>query len=199
MIIFLLGLHVWIVGQDIISLAQKRAALRHFSEFRQFANLLQFNWFNFSGDFHLNLCNFIFNLLSSFPCPDILILQFDSYLLGNCDTLSLINFSRFEFSRLHNVLPNSFIIFSEFLPVPAWSVKSFSYKFKILKRLNRFFHKLLPSLNGISFRHVDIESSVSGFFEKDGVQLSKIGLDMLNLDIASMVDLGLARLGVATC
>lgn len=119
---------------------------------------------------------FISHLICSHFPPDILILHL---LLGRFNTLDIITGAKFELSRILNFLPNSVLIVSEAVPVLAWSVKCFSFKEKICKRINLSLHRF-------SFRHNDLESYLPGFYLPD---------DIFNWDLLSMVELGLARLG----
>lgn len=54
---------------------------------------------------------------------------------------------------------------------------------KLGKGLNRTIATFMISLNGMSFRHVDLEGGLLGFYWSDGTHLSDIALDIFNLDI----------------
>lgn len=158
-----------------------------------------FQCFFFEGQFHIDLCSFLSKSLKQCSLPHIIIFHFDTTLIGEIDTFSLIKFTKFEFTKIHQIFPQTLLIFSEFLPVFSWFEKTLLFKNRIRKRLNRFFHKFFPLVGGFSFRHTAFDEVVSGFYDEDGVQLSDIGLDLFNLELADIISLGLARLGVATC
>lgn len=100
-----------------------------------------------------------------------------------------------EISCIHDILPLSLLIFSKVTPCALWSTKEFTYLDKIRKRVNRSLEKCLPLVQGLSFRHTDLEDIVPGFFLPDGVTFSPIGFDMFNLGLQCMVELGLWHLG----
>lgn len=114
---------------------------------------------------------------------------------GSINTLSFISGSKLELSRIRSLLPQTVIVVSEAYPVLAWVHNVFSFRDKIRKRINRILHNFLPSIKATSFRHTNLEGHVPGFYEPDGICLSGIGLDMFNLNLLSMVESGLARLG----
>lgn len=124
-----------------------------------------------------------------------MILQIGEKFIGNYSTLSFIADLKYQLFRVRQYLPNTYLIVSEFTPCLLWSRKEFVYKNKIRIRLNRMLEKCLPSLSGSSFRHRDFEELVPGFFLEDGITLSSIGLDLFNIGLQDMVELGLRHLG----
>lgn len=188
------GFSTWIIGDDVIIAAQKRAALRQFSVFKLLDVNFNISWFLFQDDLN-NLSQFVFNLAENNPLPDFIILHCGSELIGKIKTISLISLLKQELFKIHHFLYNSCLIFSEFLPFLLWTRDSLLFREKIRKRLNRCMSKFLPSIDGISFRHVNLEDLLPGFYESDEFTLSDIGLDFLNLDFLSMLEFGLQRLG----
>lgn len=53
----------------------------------------------------------------------------------------------------------------------------------------------MPSINGLSFRHVDLEGGLRGFYRKDNVHLSAVALDIFNLDLESCIELAAVCVG----
>lgn len=41
----------------------------------------------------------------------------------------------------------------------------------------------MPLINGLSYRHVDLEGGYLGLYRPDGVHLSDVGLDIFNLSL----------------
>ncbi|XP_040181175.1 uncharacterized protein LOC120914564 [Rana temporaria] len=70
---------------------------------------------------------------------------------------------------------------------------------KIRKKINRAMAKFMPSIGGMSFRHVELEGRIPGFYRSDNVHLSDVALDILNLDLQTSVELAVARVGCQTC
>lgn len=54
----------------------------------------------------------------------------------------------------------------------------------------------MRSIGGLSFRHVDLEGALPGFYCFDHVHLSNIGCHILNLDFQSCVELSVPTGGV---
>lgn len=53
----------------------------------------------------------------------------------------------------------------------------------------------MPSINGFSYRHVDIEGGLSGFYRSDAVDLSEVALDVFHLDLQNCIELAAVRVG----
>lgn len=186
---------IWIVGSDIILAAHRRAAVRNFLEF---ANLDRLNIDLFWLTFSANLCSlspFISSLLLIYPAPILLILHVGGEAIGRYRTLALLADLKQEFLAIHRILPFTVLVFSEILPRFDWSFSSLKFLDKIRKRCNKCMEKFLPLLNGFSFRHKDFEDLLPGFYLLDGFSLSEIGLDLFNLELQEMVELGLLRFG----
>lgn len=146
------AVQAWIIGKNYILSAQKRAALRNFSEFRTIVNFeVQVYWFFLKGQFHTDLFTFISVLVASRLHPDILILHLDNDSFGTINTLSFICGVKLELSRIRSLLPNTVLIISEAYPVLAWVHIVFSFRDKIRKRINRILHNFLPINQGFFF------------------------------------------------
>lgn len=170
--------------------------MRNFSEFRSIVNCeVQVYWFFLKGQFHVDLFTFISVLSASRPHPEILILHLDNDSFGSVNTHNFISGAKLELSRIRSLLPLVVLIVSEAYPVLAWVRNVFAFRDKIRKRINLILHSFLPSINAFSVRHVNLEGHVPGFYQPDGVCLSCIGLDMFNLNLLGMIELGLSRLG----
>lgn len=186
---------VWIIGDETILAAQKRAAIRNFSEF-QFENYnVNLCWFFFETNDINNLYSFIFNLVSDYSSPNILILHFGSGFIGRIRTLKLIAELKQVLFRIHSFLINTILVFSEILPRLLWSHRLNFFMEKIRKRVNRSISNFLLSLNGISFRHYNLEGFLPGYYLTDEFSFSPVGLDIFNLDVQSMLEVGLQCFG----
>lgn len=188
---------IWILGQELVMAAQKRAAVREFSEFLNFSLPVKLLWFCFADDILSNLFLFIVSSVNNSGSPDVLIIHVGENLIGRMRTTHLLWELKHQLTLIHNYLPSTFLIFSELIPHVLWFSCNLTYMNRIRKRINRAMFKFLPLLQGFSFRHVNIDLSVPGFFSDDFSRLSPVGLDMLNLDYQRMIELACGRLGGA--
>lgn len=56
----------------------------------------------------------------------------------------------------------------------------------------------MPFINGFSYRHVDPEGGLSGFYRSDTVNLSDFALDIFNLDLQNWIELVAVQVGCQT-
>lgn len=57
----------------------------------------------------------------------------------------------------------------------------------------------MPSIDGLSFRHIYLEGGLAGFYRLDQVHLSDIANDILNLNFQFCIELAVARVGCQAC
>lgn len=143
---------VWILGHAVICLAQKRAAFRQFSEFNNFER------------------HFVTN---SFPPPNTLIIHVSGKFIGKMRTIKPIEENKSESARIHELLHDSVIIFSEIFPKLSWTADIME---KIRKRVNRCMYKFITLINGFSFRHIDLEGFIVRFDKAVGVNHTSGGM-----------------------
>lgn len=187
---------MWIIGNQITVLAQKRAALRDFNEFKLFNGLnIEIFWFYFNKPNCCDLSSFVNSI--DYKSPNVIIFHLGSEFVGHVNTFLFIAQLKQELFQIHNLFSYTQFIFSEILPVLFWSHPSFYFLEKIRKRINRSLVVYLPFLNGLSLRHSDFESITPGFYLRYEFSLSPVGLDLFNLHIQSMIEIGLWRLGRA--
>lgn len=117
--------------------------------------------------------------------------------MGIHKTLDLVSQIKLDFLHLRSVLPSSVLIFfSEIVPRLKWLIDPvLLYLEKIRRRVNRLINKFMPSVQGFSYRHTDLEGGLYGLYRPDMVHLSDIGLDIFNLDLQTCVELAVARVG----
>ena len=128
-------------------------------------------------------------LLMSFPEPSILILHLGGNDIGQIKTLDLIFSIRDTMLILKEACPGMVIVFSEIIPRLRWLESAALRPFeKIRKRVNKAVEKLMSPALGFSFRHVDLEGGIAGLYRNDGVHLSDIGLDILNISFQTCIE-----------
>lgn len=139
-------------------------------------------------------------LYSSWPPPNAVVFHLGGNDLGHYKTLDLLCRIKVDLYQLHLILPNTVLIFSEIIPRLSWFLSpDLLFLEKIRKKNNRDMAKFMPSIGGMSFRHVELEGRIPGFYRSDNVHLSDVALDILNLDLQTSVELAMARVGCQTC
>lgn len=108
--------------------------------------------------------------------------------IGRTRTLRLIGELKQDYSKIHDLLSESLLTFSEIIPILAWSHKETFFLENIRKRINRSLQKFMHLLRGFAYRHSDLEGFLSGFSLEDEFNLSMIVLDIFNM-------IGLRRFG----
>ncbi|XP_077306953.1 uncharacterized protein LOC143926781 [Lithobates pipiens] len=191
---------VWIIGHSFVFWAETRASLRYYG-----LNLglddssYKVLWFGCRGMSWFELQLSICARLSSHPQPSIIILHVAGNDLGFVKTLDLVAQMKTDLTHLHDILPSSvlvFFFFSEIIPRLKWLVDPTHFFLeKIRRRVNRFLEKFMPLINGLSFRHVDLEGGLPGLYRSDQVHLSAIGNDIFHLDFIACIELAVARVG----
>lgn len=115
---------------------------------------------------------------------------------GSYRMLDIIAQIKVDLLQLHVVLPPTVLVFAEVFPWLKWLIKSgLAYLEKIHKQVNRTVAKFMPSIDGLSFCHLDLEGGLPGFYRSDQVHLSDVANYILNLDFQTCVELAVARVG----
>ncbi|XP_040211653.1 uncharacterized protein LOC120942791 [Rana temporaria] len=182
---------VWILGHSFIHWAHKRATHRPYTvnlslqpeSFRVlWKGVRGLQWHQLH--FHLS------RLLQVWPPPSILVLHLGGNDLGNLRTVDLLSCIKRDLGRFHAISPNTVIIFSEIVPRLAWLSSDMRRVMeRMRKRVNRAMEKFMPTIGGLSYRHIDLEGGVPGFYTSDGVHFSEIGLDLFNLGLQSSIEM----------
>ena len=133
-------------------------------------------------------------LFQSMPIPDVLIIHLGGNDIGRSKSLDLLFQIKDDLGQLCQSFPELCLFFSEIFPRLVWSRTPFE---RVRKRLNRAIAKFMPTIGGLSFRHVDLEGGIAGLFRSDGVHLSEIGLDIFNNNLQNMVEVAARRGGWA--
>lgn len=138
----------------------------------------------------------LYSLYASWPPPQIVIIHISGNDIGNRHTLDIISQLKFDFIQLHSVLPHSILVFSEIVPRLTWLLNpELKHCEKIRKKINRAMAKFMPYVNGLSYRHIDLEGGLVGFYRSDAVHLSDIALDVFNVGIQNCIELAVGQVG----
>lgn len=171
---------VWIIGNEITTAVQKRAAIRNFAKFRRLN--VNISWFQFDG-FCSPLSSFVSDIIVNFDPPDIIVLHIGADFIGRINTIRFIGQFQQELLNIQSICSSSLLIFSEIVSILAWTHGDFVFFDKICKRVNRGIHKFMPLVKGFSYRHMDLEGFLPGFYIENKVLLSPISLDLFNLGL----------------
>ncbi|XP_040209667.1 uncharacterized protein LOC120940724 [Rana temporaria] len=190
------ALVAWIVGHSFIYWAHKRADYRCYgTNLTLSPTTVKLYWYGQKGLSWFNLRKILSSLYLRWPVPDIIVLHLAGNDLGRHRTLDIIAHIKGDFLSIHSVLPNCVLVYSEIIPRLLWFSTQFNKFEKVRKNVNRAVSKFMPSINGLSFRHVDLEGGVQGFYRPDGIHLSDVALDIFNLNLQSCVEMAVGRLG----
>lgn len=128
-------------------------------------------------------------LSGQWPSPDILIIHAGANDLGRVKSWDLMCEVKRDLSSFKLLFPFTVLVFSEMIPRLLWSnYSSLHYLDKIRKRLNRTIRNSVISLGGLSYRHVDLEGFLPGFYRVDFVHLSDVGIDIFILGLQNMIE-----------
>lgn len=181
---------IWIFGHSYIYWAHKRAAQRCYgSNLSLPADKFVILWKGIRGLQWTNLFLHISELFHSWPYPSMIILHVGGNDVGRLKTLDLMFLMKQDLHRLRLMFPNTCVVFSEMVSRLHWLYSKDSRPLeKIKRRINHSIEKFLPSIGGISFRHVDLEGGFPGLYRQDGVHLSDVGLDIFNLGLQNCIE-----------
>lgn len=113
--------------------------------------------------------------------------------LGKVKTLDLLFMIKQDLQRFCITSPGTTLVFSEIVPRLSWlSSDQRRVMEKMRKRVNRALEKCMPLINGLSYRHVDLEGGYPGLYRPDGVHLSEVGLDIFNLGLQYSIESAVA-------
>lgn len=128
-------------------------------------------------------------LVNVWPQPDAVIIHLGGNDIGQVKTLDLIFSMQNTIKQIKLLFPNVVIIFSEIVQRLRWLESCYMRPFeKIRKQINRKVNKFLSYPMGFAFRHVELEGGLPGLYREDGIHLSEIGLDILNLDFQTCIE-----------
>lgn len=125
------------------------------------------------------------HLTYGWPLADVLIIHLGGNVIGNLKTLNILFQIRSAIQELKS--SRTVIAFLEIIPRLVWLQEDgFSVFDKVRKRINRRIEKFMSLGYGISFRHVDLAGG--GLYQRDGIHLSDVGLDILNLNFQTIIE-----------
>lgn len=173
------------MGHSYVHWARKRAAQRVYSTNLSLQpEAFTVFWKGVRGMKWHQLYFQLAQLCQVWPLPTILIVHLGGNDLGNTSTLDLLAAVKRDLSRFHLSSPDTTIVFSEIVPRLSWLASPLRRVMeKMRKRVNRGMAKFMPSLGGLTYRHVDLEGGFAGLYRQDGVHLSDVGVDIFNLGL----------------
>ncbi|XP_068107665.1 uncharacterized protein [Hyperolius riggenbachi] len=191
---------VWLCGHSFVYWAGRRALIRPYGEHLDLSGFsIQVMWKGVRGLQWKGLVPMIKEALCVEPPPEVLIVHLGGNDVGKIRTLQLIFDIKSDFSTLRELLPGTVLVFSEIISRLCWlRSPELSYLEKIRKKINRRVSKFMVTIQGFAYRHHELEGGIVGLYRTDGVHLSEIGSDILNMNLQEMIEqavgLGGARL-----
>ncbi|VDI31239.1 Hypothetical predicted protein [Mytilus galloprovincialis] len=151
-----------------------------------FINDLSLKFSNSKYELHLKICSSkadqrVEENLRCYQPPQILIIHLGSNDLGLIKGKELIEQIRLDIIRLHVLLPNLFLVWSEILPRRYWHLAENQVAINSTrKRVNAAVRNIFKEeLNhGLVICHPNIKVQERNLFRHDGVHLSDIGNDV---------------------
>ncbi|CAG2204727.1 unnamed protein product [Mytilus edulis] len=129
--------------------------------------------------------------LRCYPPPQILIIHLGSNDLGLIKEKELIEQIRLDIMRLHVLLPNLSLVWSEILPRRYWHLAKNQVAINSTrKRVNAAVQYIQEELNhGLVICHPNIKAQDRDLFRLDGVHLSDVGNDVFLNNVQGALEL----------
>ncbi|XP_044136483.1 uncharacterized protein LOC122936076 [Bufo gargarizans] len=181
---------VWILGNQLVSLARDRSTMRFKSDNLGFGNKVVVFWRGISGIRIQEIYSLCCSFSLTWPMPDLIILHIGMDDLGRTSTHLLLKDMQDTFSKIQTLLPYSQIAFSEIIPNWDWNSTQLSFMEKIRIRINRNIEKYMQSHNKLSYRHIELEGFTAGLYNLEKDSLSDLGLDIFNVGLQNLVEKG---------
>ncbi|KAM8960634.1 LOW QUALITY PROTEIN: uncharacterized protein RCH25_036373 [Pelodytes ibericus] len=181
--VFRMGLVAWIIGHSFVFWAKRRAAARvnglqlGFSEAH-----VRIMWWGFRGFGWKDVFAELLHLLDFGRRPDLVLFHAGGNDLGLIPQRLLVKAMKQDIDRLRDRVPEVSVIWSEIVPrVKRRYARDPAAISRCRIKLNRLMSSFVRKIGGVVVRHRDLEAQIPGYYRKDGVHLSDIGLDFLNM------------------
>lgn len=169
---------IWFMGSSIVYWANRNASGRPGGLSLNLQHIGgSVSWFGKRGMIWGDFRPTFDRLLGSRPPPDFVLIQLGSNDLGSVTSVNLIHNIEIDLLRLHMLLPQTKIIWSEILQRRYWHTAiSGKAVEKSRKRVNLAVRNIVSSIQGYAIRHQNISAKEINLYRYDGTHLSDIGL-----------------------
>ncbi|CAC5401645.1 unnamed protein product [Mytilus coruscus] len=173
---------VWVMGSSIVYWAARSIKRRPGGQNLGLQSKgYNFHWYGQRGMKWKNLLPSVEENLRCYPAPQILTIHLGSNDLGLIKGKKLIEQIRLDIMRLHVLLPNLSLVWSEILPRRYWhlaenQVAINSTRNRVNAAVRNIFKEELN--HGLVICHPNIKAQERDLFRHDGVHLSDVGNDV---------------------
>ncbi|XP_044124244.1 uncharacterized protein LOC122919345 isoform X1 [Bufo gargarizans] len=181
---------VWIFGDELIQLAERRSAFRHSTVNLGYSAEFSINWFSFADLKISDIFKNVSLIYSKMSKPDLFILHIGSFDLGKIKTHLLIYELKELLCKICYLLDGVVLVFSDIIPKFSWFNSELSFLETIRKRINKKLEIYLKEIGHGNYRHVELEGFVRGLYQEKDDQLSDIGCDIFISDLQNIIDNG---------
>lgn len=172
---------VWIYGSSIVYWARRRACLRDLGPtFGLQHRRVEIRWKGIRGMSWYALTATVEDEIKFIPPPNLLVIQLGSNDLGKKKGCELINDMKRDLLRLHLLLPNTKIVWSDILMRRYWHVAEKDGKVieNMRLRVNSAIRTFIRKEGHCILRHPNIRSNELRLYRADGTHLTDLGNDI---------------------
>ncbi|XP_044151420.1 uncharacterized protein LOC122939417 [Bufo gargarizans] len=181
---------VWIFGDELIQLAERRSAFRHSTVNLGYSAEFSINWFSFADLKISDIFKNVSLIYSKMSKPDLFILHIGSFDLGKIKTHLLIYELKELLCKICYLLDGVVLVFSDIIPKFSWFNSELSFLETIRKRINKKMEIYLKEIGHGNYRHMELEGFVRGLYQEKDDQLSDIGCDIFISDLQNIINNG---------
>ncbi|KAM8972024.1 uncharacterized protein RCH25_017636 [Pelodytes ibericus] len=182
-----LGLVGWIIGHSFVFWAKQRAAARPDGQKLGFSRAhLDLKWFGFRGFGWGDVLAELIHLLNRGRRPDVILIHAGGNDLGLVPQRGLVRTMKQDINRLRDWIPGVAVVWSEIVPRFQWRHARDQVALgKRRIKINWLMSAFVRRMGGVVVRHRELEAQLPGYYRADGVHLSDIGTDFLNMGFQS--------------
>ncbi|XP_041439796.1 uncharacterized protein LOC121400543 [Xenopus laevis] len=181
---------IWIVGDSYIARAHQRLQIYPPGTLLSFLpTQVVIQWFGVGGmRWEQVLLKFAAQMRIAMP-PDILVVHCGGNDLGRVSQRELIRVMRCDLERIMQLAPNVKIVFSEMVSRIHWRfVNTWEAIERSRKVINKQSAGIVRKMGGFNVRHKYVVTGDPGYYLKDGVHLSQVGLDIFVLGLQDGIE-----------
>ncbi|KAM8966819.1 uncharacterized protein RCH25_025452 [Pelodytes ibericus] len=177
------GLVAWIIGQFLVFWDKRRAAARPDGQQLACSRAhLEVKWFGYRGYDWGDVFDKLIHLLNRGRRPDVVIFHAGGNDLGLFPQRVLVRTMKQDINRLRDWLPGVAVVWAEIVPRFQWRHARDQVALgKSRIKINRLMSAFVRKVGGVVVRHRELEAQLPGYYRAEGVHLSDVGLDFLNM------------------
>lgn len=187
------------MGHSYMCWARRRAAVRRTGVQLGFPeDLVTLKWFGVSGLRWDGILPMLFNSVRAGRRPDILVIHAGGNDLGAVPQKQLVARMKQDLDAVRLRFPDIVLVWSEIIPRLVWRhARDVVAIERCRKKVNKLVSPFVRKCGGVVVRHRSLEEKLAGYYIRDGVHLSEVGLDLFNLALSEGIEKALLWLGGA--